>query len=150
MPAWPSLPLAEWRDTCATLHLWMQIVGKVRLAQTAWINHSWHVTLYVTARGLTTSPIPYGQSTFEIDFDFVDHRLEVRSSDGRAAGFALEPMTVAAFYARLQERMAALDLLGRYLEHELALGELPSYCAGGAPSGTLAAIARPPREYHRG
>jgi hypothetical protein len=110
MTAWPSLPLAEWRDTCATLHLWMQIVGKVRLAQTAWTNHSWHVTLYVTARGLTTSPIPYGDRTFEIDFDFVDHRLDVRSSDGRAAGFALEPQTVAAFYARLQERMAALDL----------------------------------------
>src|SRR5512132_1070208 len=108
--AWPSLPLAQWRDTCATVHLWMQIVGKVRLAQTAWINHSWHVTLYVTARGLTTSPIPYGERAFEIDFDFVDHRLDVRSSDGRTAGFALEPMTVAAFYARLRERLAALDL----------------------------------------
>jgi hypothetical protein len=108
--AWPDLPLQAWRDTCATLHLWMQIVGKVRLAQTAWINHSWHVTLYVTARGLTTSPIPYRDRAFEIDFDFVDHRLDVRSSDGRTAGFALEPMTVAAFYTRLQERMAELDL----------------------------------------
>ena len=104
------LPLEEWSDTAATLHLWMQIVGKVRLVQSPWINHSWHVTLYVTARGLTTSPIPHGDRAFEIDFDFVDHRLRMRSSDGREAGFALEPQTVAAFYARLMEQMATLDL----------------------------------------
>jgi uncharacterized protein DUF5996 len=108
--AWPPLPLEEWSDTCATLHMWLQIVGKVRLAQSPWVNHSWHVTLYVTARGLTTSPIPHGDRTFEIDFDFVGHRLNVRSSDGREAGFALEPQTVATFYARLLEQMATLDL----------------------------------------
>jgi hypothetical protein len=108
--AWPDLPLEEWSDTCATLHMWMQIVGKVRLVQSPWINHSWHVTLYVTARGLTTSPIPHGDRTFEIDFDFVGHRLRVRSSDGGEAGFPLGPQTVADFYARLLEQMAALDL----------------------------------------
>ena len=75
--AWPSLPLEAWQDTCTTLHLWTQIVGKIRLAQTPWINHSWHVTLYVTARGLTTSPIPHGTRAFQIDFDFVDHHLVI-------------------------------------------------------------------------
>ncbi len=108
--AWPKLPLEEWSDTRATLHMWMQIVGKVRLVQSPWVNHSWHVTLYVTARGLTTSPIPHGDRSFEIDFDFVGHRLRVRSSDGREAGFPLEPQTVATFYARLMEQLATLDL----------------------------------------
>ena len=73
--AWPSLPLEAWSDTCATLHMWTQIVGKIRLTQSPWINHSWHVTLYVTTRGLTTSPIPYGNRTFQIDFDFIGHEL---------------------------------------------------------------------------
>src|SRR5262249_33066400 len=95
--AWPSLPLEAWSDTYATLHRWTQIVGKIRLAQSPWINHSWHVTLYVTARGLSTSPIPHGARTFQVDFDFVDHRLVVQSSDGRTAGFPLQPQSVAAF-----------------------------------------------------
>src|SRR5881296_1896013 len=107
---WPSLPLEAWRETYATLHLWTQVVGKVRLAQSPWLNHSWHVTLYVTARGLTTSPIPYGTRTFQVDFDFVDHRLTVQSSDGGAGGFVLEARSVAAFYARLMEEMGKLDL----------------------------------------
>ena len=107
---WPDLPYAAWRETCATLHLWMQIVGKIRLAGTPWLNHSWHVTLYVTGRGLTTSPIPYGARTFQIDFDFVNHELSVQSSDGGTGGFALEPRSVAAFYARLMEEMGKLDL----------------------------------------
>jgi hypothetical protein len=85
-------------------------VGKIRLAQSPWVNHSWHVTLYVTARGLTTSPIPYGTRTFQIDFDFVDHRLVVQSSDGGSAALALEPQSVAAFYRRLFEAMRKLDL----------------------------------------
>src|SRR3954470_15189089 len=89
--AWPALPLEAWSDTCATLHLWTQIAGKVRLAQTPWLNHAWHATLYVTARGLTTSPIPHGARTFEIDFDFIEHRLHIRASDGGSAAFALEP-----------------------------------------------------------
>ena len=110
LEAWPSLPLEAWSETCATLHMWMQIVGKVRLAQCPWVNHSWHVTLYVTARGLTTSPIPYGTRTFQIDFDFIDHRLTVQSSDGGLGGFPLQPQSVAVFYRRLMEEMGKLDL----------------------------------------
>ena len=79
---WPALPYAAWADTAATLQLWTQVVGKIRLARTPWLNHSWHVALYVTARGLTTSPIPDGARTFQIDFDFIDHVLWVRTSDG--------------------------------------------------------------------
>src|SRR6478735_9125731 len=108
--SWPSLPLEAWSDTYATWHLWAQIVGKVRLAQTPWLNHAWHATLYVTARGLTTSPIPHGSRTFEIGFDFVDHRLTVQISDGGTGGFALEPMTVATFYARLLQELGRLGV----------------------------------------
>jgi Family of unknown function (DUF5996) len=108
--AWPSLPLAEWSDTCATLHRWTQIVGKVRLAQSPWINHSWSVTLYVTARGLTTSAAWYGDRTFQIDLDFQDHRVAILTSDGGRAGFALEPQSVASFYRRLMEEMKKVDL----------------------------------------
>ena len=108
--AWPSLPLEEWKDTCATLHMWLQIVGKVRLAQSSWVNHSWQVTLYVTARGLTTGPIPHGHRPFEIDFDFVGHRLHVVCSDGSRTSFPLEPQTVATFYARLMQEMEKLGL----------------------------------------
>ena len=107
---WPSLPLEAWSDTCATLHMWTQIVGKIRLTQSPWINHSWHVTLYVTARGLTTSPIPYGSRTFQIDFDFIGHELTIRSSDGGVGGFSLHAQSVAAFYRQLQNEMAKLDL----------------------------------------
>jgi hypothetical protein len=107
---WPSLPFEAWRETYATLHLWTQIVGKIRLAQSPWVNHSWHVTLYVTARGLTTSPIPYGSRAFQIDFDFLDHQLTLQSSDGSSARLALEPQSVARFYTRLMEQMRKLDL----------------------------------------
>jgi hypothetical protein len=110
MTVWPSLPLEAWRDTCATLHLWMQIVGKIRLAQSPWVNHSWHVTLYVTPRGLTTSPIAHGPRTFQIDFDFVDHRLVVECSDRGRASFPLEPQPVSAFYRRLMDELARLGL----------------------------------------
>jgi hypothetical protein len=110
MSTWPSLPLEAWRDTCATLHMWLQIVGKVRLAQTPWVNHSWHSTLYVTSRGLTTSPIPHGTRTFEIAFDFIAHEVTVASSDGAAARLALEPQSVAAFYRRLMEELQRLGL----------------------------------------
>jgi hypothetical protein len=107
---WPALPLEAWSDTCATLHMWTQIVGKIRLAQSAWLNHSWHVTLYVTARGLTTSVIPHGSGAFQIDFDFIEHRLTVESSDGRRGGVPLEPQSVATFYGRLMTEMRKLDL----------------------------------------
>ncbi|MGO8920367.1 MAG: DUF5996 family protein [Stellaceae bacterium] len=108
--AWPSLPLAQWQDTCATLHLWMQVVGKIRLAQAPLVNHWWQVPLYVTARGLTTSPMPYGTRSFQIDFDFIDHRLVIAASDGRTESFALAPRSVADFYREVMARLAALGL----------------------------------------
>ncbi len=106
---WPALPLEEWKETYATLHMWTQIVGKIRFAQTPWVNHSWHVTLYVTSRGMTTSPIPYGMRTFQIDFDFIGHRLVIQTSDGAVRTFVLRPIFVADFYG---EVMTALRELG--------------------------------------
>ena len=108
--AWPPLPLEAWKDTYATLHMWTQIVGKVRLARSPWTNHSWHVTLYVTARGLTTSPIPYGVRTFQIDFDFISHQLTLHSSDGASGRVVLQPQSVATFYGILMAEMEKLDL----------------------------------------
>lgn len=105
---WPSLSSNAWPDTCATLHMWTQIVGKVRLALGPRINHWWGVALYPTARGLTTSPIPYGDGAFEIAFDFLDHRLTIDTSDGRRQTIALGPRTVADFFDAF---MRALDTL---------------------------------------
>ncbi len=107
---WPSLPYAEWRDTCATLQLWTQVIGKIRLAQAPLINHWWQVPLYVTSRGLTTSPIPYGRRTFQIDFDFLDHRLRIGTSDGATETLPLRPATVADFYVEVMQRLKALGL----------------------------------------
>jgi hypothetical protein len=107
---WPALPFAEWSETCATLHMWTQVVGKVRLVQTPWTNHSWHVTLYLTARGLTTSPIPYGLRTFEINFDFIDQELSIERSDGARRTLKLQPQSVAAFYHAVMNALTALDL----------------------------------------
>ena len=107
---WPSLPLEAWSETYATLHMWAQIVGKIRLAQSPWLNHSWHTTLYVTSSGLTTTPIPYRARTFQIDFDFLTHTLHIRASDGRTSTLPLEPQSVAAFYRRIVEEMGRLDL----------------------------------------
>ena len=107
---WPALPLEPWQDTYATLHLWTQIVGKIRMAQMPWINHSWHVPFYVTARGLTTTLIPYGHRGFEIDFDFFDHRLRIADSDGERRSFALQPMSVADFYRKLMRALGELDI----------------------------------------
>ncbi|HEV7365580.1 MAG TPA: DUF5996 family protein [Gemmatimonadales bacterium] len=106
---WPSLPLAEWKDTLDTLHRWAQMVGKTRLALAPPVNHSWHVTLYLTSRGLTTSPMPYGDRTVEVEFDFIDHNLVVRTSDGSTQALALVPRTVADFY---REYVGLLDSLG--------------------------------------
>lgn len=108
--AWPPLSLDAWRQTYATLHMWTQIVGKIRLVQCPWVNHCWHVTLSVTSRGLTTGPVPHGNRTFHIDFDFIDHVLTVEASDGRSGRVALRAQPVAAFYAHLMEEMAKLDL----------------------------------------
>ncbi len=107
---WPSLPLEGWEDTYATLHRWTQIVGKVRLAQTPWINHSWHVVLYPTGRGLTTGPIPHGERTFSIDFDFVGHRLLILASDGAERSLPLRAQSVAAFYAEVLGGLEGLGL----------------------------------------
>src|SRR5277367_2212129 len=108
--AWPSLPLDEWRDTYATLHMWTQVIGKIRLVQAPLINHWWEVPLYVTCRGLTTSPIPYGTRTFQVDFDFIDHRLIIQTSDGATEWLPLQPCSVAQFYRTVMERMRALGL----------------------------------------
>jgi hypothetical protein len=102
---WPALPLASWEDTRATLHMWMQIVGKVRLALTPLLNHWWNVALYVNSRGLTTSAIPYGPRTFEVQFDFIDHKLRLSTNDGDAKTLNLRPQSVADFY---REFMALL------------------------------------------
>src|SRR5579872_3350246 len=110
MEQWPDLPFSEWADTCATLHLWTQVVGKIRLAHAPLINHWWQVPLYVTSRGLTTSPIPYGSRSFQIDFDFIDHQLLIQTSDGATDRIALAPRTVADFYAEVMNRLRKLGL----------------------------------------
>src|ERR1700693_1929788 len=97
--AWPALPLSEWADTYATLHMWTQIVGKVRLALSPLVNHWWEVPLYVSARGLTTSPIPFAKGIFEIEFDFIDHKLNVVTSAGEKQSISLAPRAVADFHA---------------------------------------------------
>jgi len=106
---WPALPFGEWKDTYATLHMWTQVVGKIRLELGPDINHYWGTTLYVTARGLTTSPIPYPKGVFEIHFDFIAHALEVTTSLGESRSFRLMSRTVAEFYAEL---LGALHSLG--------------------------------------
>jgi len=108
--AWPPLPLEKWKDTYETLRLWFQIVGKIRLSQTPWINHSWHVPLYVTARGLTTSPIPYGSRAFEIDFDFIRHRLLIQVNDGTERELPLRPQSVSRFYEELLGELEGVGL----------------------------------------
>ncbi|MGO8953938.1 MAG: DUF5996 family protein [Rhodomicrobium sp.] len=114
---WPELPYSAWKDTCETLHLWTQAVGKIRLALTPWLNHSWHVPLYVNARGLTTSPIYYGRRAFEIVFDFQNHFLEIETAGKGRHGFALEPRTVAEFYEALQSELRAAGIEVRINEH---------------------------------
>lgn len=107
--AWPALPLAEWQDTYATLHRWLQIVGKTRLALAPMQNHWWQVVLYLTSRGLGTSPMPAGERTIEVEFDFIDHQLLARTSDGDVRSLPLAPRSVAEFY---DEYLAMLRALG--------------------------------------
>ncbi|MGH9856413.1 MAG: DUF5996 family protein, partial [Acidobacteriota bacterium] len=109
MTPWPELPFAEWKDTYATLHLWTQIVGKFRLVQSPWINHSWHATFYVTSRGLTTSAIPYRSIQFDMQFDFVAHRLLIQTPDDAIESVELRSRTVADFY---RDVLAKLQKLG--------------------------------------
>ena len=105
---WPDIPYPAWRETCAALHLYTQIVGKYRLARTPWVNHSWHATLYVNARGLTTGPVPDGPGAVEITFDLLDHAVIGAASDGSRAAIPLGPMSVAEFHARFVEMVASL------------------------------------------
>jgi len=123
---WPELPYAAWKDTRDTLHLWTQIVGKIRLAQAPWLNHSWHVALYLTARGLTTSPIPYGGRTFQFDFDFVDHVLWVRTSDGHFRQLMLARKSVAEFFSEVLTALAELGI-------EVSITTMPCEIADGVP-----------------
>jgi hypothetical protein len=116
---WPELPTTAWRETCETLHLWTQVVGKVRLARSPWLNHSWHVALYVTARGLTTSPIPDGARSFQIDFDFIEHALKIWTSDGAIRQLALAGQSVASFYAAVMADLAELGI-------RIAIDEMPN------------------------
>jgi uncharacterized protein DUF5996 len=108
--SWPDLPLAAWSDTCETLHRWTQIVGKVRLALTPLVNHWWNVTLYLTSRGLTTSSIPYGGRSFDIVFDFIDHRLRIETNDGHVETLPLRPMSVRDFYFEIMSRLHRLGI----------------------------------------
>jgi hypothetical protein len=123
---WPELPYAAWQDTRDTLHLWTQIVGKIRLAQTPWLNHSWHVALYVTARGLTTSPIAYRDRAFEIDFDFVGHILAVKTSEGALRRIPLVAMPVAEFRSKLFAILAELGI-------DVAISMMPTEIPGAIP-----------------
>jgi hypothetical protein len=107
---WPPLNLDDWQDTCTTLHLWTQIVGKIRLVQTPWINHSWHVPLYLTARGLTTGTIPHNDQIFQLDFDFFDHQLRLVTSSGQERTVALRPRTVADFYQAVMATLEDLNI----------------------------------------
>ena len=124
--AWPDLPFDAWKDTYATLHRWAQIVGKLRLAQTPWLNHGWHVALYVDARGLTTSRIPYEDRGFEIRFDFIDHVLDIATTEGTRARLPLKPQSVADFYGRLTTALRELRLT-------VAITDLPCEIKGAIP-----------------
>ena len=139
---WPSLVLEEWQDTLATLHMWTQIVGKIRMKQTPLINHWWNVTLYVSARGLTTSPMPYQDRIFEIEFDFTEHMLEIATSGGDHKQIALQPRTVAEFYDAV---MAALREAGIRVE----INDFPSEIPGAIPFSTDQTHAAYDAEYAR-
>src|SRR3984957_129931 len=117
--AWPDLPYPSWRDTAATLQLWTQIVGKIRLALTPWLNHGWQVPLYVSARGLTTSAIPIGNEILELEFDFVASRLAARTSRGEERALALEPQTVADFHGQVMELLDGIGVI-------VAINEMPN------------------------
>jgi hypothetical protein len=124
--AWPELPYTAWKDACSTLQLWTQIVGKVRLSLTPWLNHSWHVALNVTARGLGTPPIGYRGRDLTIEFDFIDHVLWLRTSDGHFRQLMLRPITVAEFY---EDVLVALRELGI----DVRINEMPNEIPGAVP-----------------
>ena len=123
---WPALSYPAWRDTATTLQLWTQIVGKVRLALTPWVNHGWQVPLYVTARGLGTSPIPSRDEIFEMEFDFIGHRLLVRASWGAERSIPLEPQAVGDFYRRVADLLDEMGIVAH-------IGEMPNEIADPVP-----------------
>ena len=118
---WPPLPLAEWQDTYATLHMMTQVVGKIRLACAPMVNHWWQVALYVTPRGLTTSAMPHGTRTFQIDFDFIDHALRIQASDGQARAIELRSRPLAEFYREVMESLQGLELPVRIWAHPVEI-----------------------------
>jgi hypothetical protein len=124
--SWPAIRYEEWKETQATLHLWTQIVGKIRLVQTPWVNHSWHVAFYVTARGLTTSLIPYGARAFEMEFDFLDHHIVIRTDEGAVDRIKLSPRTVADLYEEVFARLRALGL-------DIKIHTMPNEIPNGTP-----------------
>jgi hypothetical protein len=107
---WPALPFAEWKDTAATLHMWLQIVGKIRVRCVPWVNHQWHVTFHLTSRGLTSRPIPWDGRTFQVDFDFVDHEVVISVSDGQKEHMDLGPRSVADFYHELMTKLKGMEI----------------------------------------
>lgn len=123
---WPALPIDAWRDTCTTLHLWTQIVGKIRLQTTPWLNHSWHVPLYVDALGLTTTLMPAGAVSFELRFDFVEQALICFTTDGRRASVPLAPKSVSQFKTATMQMLAGLDI-------NVTIRDLPCEIAGATP-----------------
>jgi len=123
---WPALPFPEWKETAQTLHMWTQVVGKVRLALSPWTNHSWHVTLYLTARGLTTSPIPFQSRILEIRFDFVAHELRLLTSDGGLKTIPLRAQTVAQFYRAVMDALRDLGI-------QVHITTMPNEVADGMP-----------------
>lgn len=123
---WPPLPLRDWQDTYRSLHMWTQVVGKIRMTLTPPLNHWWHVTLYVNARGLTTSPIPYGTGVFEIAFDFLEHQLVIHDCVGERRTVPLEAVPVAEFYGRLMEALRSLGI-------EVAINTKPQEIADPVP-----------------
>ena len=127
-PQWPALPYEAWKDTYETLHMWMQIVGKIRLGRMPWLNHCWQVTLYPTARGLSTGSMPYGDEHFQMNFNFVAHELSVQTSRGERRSIALAPMSVADFYRAVKKKFFRNSLnLCRKIGKKTQINRLAGY-----------------------
>ena len=131
--SWPAIPYAEWQSTCSALHLYLQIVGKYRLARSPWVNHSWHATFYVTPRGLTTSLVPDVTGGIEVMFDLVDHVVRAECHSGRALSFPLQPMTVADFHGRFINMVNELGGTGTFHGAPNELPDATPFAADSAP-----------------
>jgi hypothetical protein len=135
--AWPELPWTEWAPTITTLHMWLQIVGKVRMVLAPPLNHWWHVPLYVSSRGLTTSPIPYGRRQFQVEFDFLDHRLDVSDDGERSFSMPLEPKSVARFYREFMDGLRGLGIDVRIYAKPVEVADaIPSRLTSSTPLTT--------------